>query len=181
MSIVMNQNNNTSQQPKVQLMSLRMRTEIFEGDNFSTLKPVQIPKPVYEPSMSEAKLAFLRVADEPVIRIEDNDEHASFYESEPEILLTDSDEEDLEEVMEDAEVETAIGSDENCTMSDSEVEGDVYDEFSPRPVPVVQASFTPQSLSDVAYNQNKGHMNELNKKFTLAVPSHLQKVYAEDQ
>ena len=185
MSIAMNQNNNTTQQFKVQLMSLRMQTEILEGDSFMTLRPVQIPRPaVHEnPSqISDTKLAFLNIANAPLVKLDDSEEHASFYESEPEILLTDSDEEEMEEVTHDAEVDTAIGSsDENCTMSDSDVDGDVFEEFSPRALPSVQASFQPQSLSDVTVNQMKARLANKNLDFKVNFPGNLSKAYAEDQ
>ena len=177
MSTTMNQNNDASQQFKVQLMSLRMQTEILEGDSFMTLKPVQIPRPLYEDpaTISDSKLSFFNIANAPLVKMDDSEEHASFYESEPEILLTDSDEEEeMEEGNHDAEVDTAVGSsDENCTMSDSDLEGDVYEEFSPRALPSVQASFQPQSLSDVTVNQMKAIMANKNIEFKVNFPGNL--------
>ena len=153
MNTIQNSNNmkmgSSSQAPKVQLMSLRMPTEILVGDNVMSLRPVQLPPmmPMAE-SMSGAKQDFFRVAagQAPLMKLNeeecDDDYVASYCESEPEILLTDSDEgeEALEQELEGADAETAMDTDENITMSEDDDEGDVFDELSPRQVPSVQNS-----------------------------------------
>ena len=97
------QNENAQQRPKVQLQSLRMQTEILIGDNLFSQRAFQMPVMALD-----AKHPFLQAALEngPILSLSDCDDSANFYESEPEILLTDSDEEEIDE----AEVETAAGS-----------------------------------------------------------------------
>ena len=69
----------------------------------------------------------------------DNDSHNDFCDSDPEILLSDSDEEDdvdeganFTDECQEADAETAIGSDEDFTASDDEesMDMDVFDEHT---------------------------------------------------
>ena len=149
-----------------------MQTEILIGDNLYNQRAFQMPVMALD-----AKHPFLQAAlDNGPISLSDCDDSANFYESEPEILLTDSDEEEIDE----AEVETAAGSsDDQGQMSDEEsMEGEVFDEFAPSSV--CNANFNLQSMSDVAKKQEEKADKKPNT-FTLVHPGQFKRVFLEDK
>ena len=108
--------NQTNFQARIQLQSFhRLPVEIIRGDSMKA-EPLQLPfdfARISQQTYSSTKQAFLDMASAPVLNLEDLDESFNFNDSEPEILLSDSDEEDDELIaMEDEELDadTAIDS-----------------------------------------------------------------------
>ena len=130
-----------AQQARVQLQYLRLPVEIFHGDNvmIPSQTPLQLPQQP-EQNISATKQAFLDMASGPLLDLDafDNDSANDFCDSDPEILLSDSDEEEGENLIDEcqeADCETAIGTEEDFMDSDEEsMDMDVFDEhtFSPK-------------------------------------------------
>ena len=131
-----------AQQARVQLQYLRLPVEVFHGDNVMTTQQTSLQLPQQpEQNISATKQAFLDMASGPVLDLDafENDSADDFCDSDPEILLSDSDEEEEGENMIDecqvADAETAIGSEEDFVDSDEEsMDMDVFDEhtFAPK-------------------------------------------------
>lgn len=122
------QHNNAENVPtfraRVQLESLRMPVQILQGDSLKDCQPVQLSHFANEFSNS----AFRDLASGPVMDLEQLDNSVNFYDSDPEILLSDSDE---EEIMEDckSDADTNVGSDFEGELSEScDCAEDVFDE-----------------------------------------------------
>ena len=126
-----------SQQARVQLQYLRLPVEVFHGDNVMTTQQTTLQLPQQpEQNISATKQAFLDMASGPLLDLDafDNDSADDFCESDPEILLSDSDEEEGENLIDEcqeADAETAIGSEEYFMDSDEEsMDMDVFDEHT---------------------------------------------------
>lgn len=124
MNTINNQNieNVPAFRARVQLESLRRPVQILQGDSLKDCQPVQLSHFASEFS------AFRDLANGPVMDLEELDNSVNFYDSDPEILLSDSDEE--EEIMEDckSDDETVDGSDYEGELSESCDGDDVFDE-----------------------------------------------------
>ena len=122
-------------QARVQLQYIRMPVEIIFGDSVKSMEPLQLPVQSEHP-ISATKQAFLDMAKGPILDLDDCEDYTNNYEEDPEILLSDSDEEDEDDMIEeceDAEVDTAIGSDDDdfSDIPDEESLGmDVFDEVT---------------------------------------------------
>jgi hypothetical protein len=120
-------------QARVQLQYIRMPVEIICGGSIKSMEPLHMPIQSEHP-ISATKQAFLDMAKGPILDLDDCEDYANTYEEDPEILLSDSDEEDEDDLIEDcedAEVDTAIGSDDDeCSdIPDEESLGmDCFDE-----------------------------------------------------
>ena len=90
-----------------------------------------------EQNISATKQAFLDMASGPLLDLDafDNDSADDFCDSDPEILLSDSDEEEegenLIDECQEADAETAVGTEEDFMDSDEEsMDMDVFDEHT---------------------------------------------------
>lgn len=110
-----------------QLQHLRLPAEIICENG----EPLQLPKFTFPvEGLSPAKQAFQAVENAQVADFEDYENNANLYDSDPEILLSDSDEEELEEDImdnEDAEADTECGSDVLSTGGEERI--DTLDDF----------------------------------------------------
>ena len=124
MSIINNQviENKPASSMRLQLESLRRPVQIFQGESFKDFQPVSISQLACSP--------FRELADGPVMNLEELDNSVNFYDSDPEILLSDSDEEEI--MMEDcneSDADTTVGSDFEGELSEScDCDDDVFDE-----------------------------------------------------
>ena len=87
---------NTTESNKMQLQYFRMPVEILCGNGKSS-EPLQLPIQSYQPNypISSTKQAFLDMANAPLINLDECTESINYSDCEdPEILLSDSDEED---------------------------------------------------------------------------------------
>lgn len=128
-------------QARVQLQLFhRLPVEIIHGDAIKG-EPIQLPTNFinsHQP-ISATKQAFLDMASAPLLNLDDLDESFTFGDSDPEILLSDSDEEDDELIAmgdcDEQDADTAIDSDDLNNLSDSMDEGidnmDVFEESEP--------------------------------------------------
>ena len=130
-----------AQQARVQLQYLRLPVEVFHGDNVMTTQQTSLQLPQQpEQNISATKQAFLDMASGPLLDLDafDNDSADDFCDSDPEILLSDSDEEEGENLIDEcqeADAETAVGTEEDFMDSDEEsMDMDVFDEhtFAPK-------------------------------------------------
>lgn len=113
------QQNNTF---KMQLEFLRMPCQVLDQDDDKASEPIQLPIQA-SGTVSAAKQAFLDMAAGPVMNLDDISFSECNYDSDPEILLSDSDEEDEQVIpMEDAELDadTVIDTNENLSSRGSE-------------------------------------------------------------
>lgn len=110
--------------------NLRRPVEIYEGDSD---QPLQLPvRPAVEFPVSAGKQAFLAMAECPVADPNEHLDSNNSYDSDPEILLSDSDEEEdelLDEDENEADARTAMDTEEEFSDSDS-IGSDVFDESS---------------------------------------------------
>jgi len=114
-----------------------MPVEILCGNGKSS-EPLQLPIQSYQPDypISSTKQAFLDMASAPLINLDECNESINYSDCEdPEILLSDSDEEDEDDFSgfagnEELDAETCIGSDDLNDYSDCESSSDmdVFDE-----------------------------------------------------
>ena len=103
--------------------------EIISNDSIRA-EPIQLPcaftNSMQQP-ISATKQAFLDMASAPLLNLDDLDESFNFNDSDPEILLSDSDEEDDELITmgdcDELEASTAIDSEDFNNLSDSMEEG----------------------------------------------------------
>ena len=121
-------NNNCENVPafraRVQLESLRMPVQILQGDSLKDCQPVQLSHFASEFSNQ----AFRDLANGPDMNLEELDNSVNFYDSDAEILLSDSDEEEIMENCE-SDVDTNVGSDFEGELSESnDCAEDVFDE-----------------------------------------------------
>ena len=116
-------------QARVQLQGFhKLPVEIIKGDSMKA-EPFQLPSfdfsRISQQPYSSTKQAFLDMASAPLINLEDLDESFSFNDNEPEILLSDSDEEDEQLIDiddEELDAETAIDSTDMQNLSDNSLD-----------------------------------------------------------
>ena len=125
--------NQNTFQARVQLQGFHhLPVEIIRGDSIKA-EPLQLPFDFVRSSqqpISSTKQAFLDMAQAPLLNLDDLDESFNFNDSEPEILLSDSDEEDEELIaMDDNELdaETAIDSADLENISDNSLDEEGID------------------------------------------------------
>ena len=95
-----------------------MKAEPFQLPSFDFSRISQQP-------YSSTKQAFLDMASAPLLNLEDLDESFNFNDNEPEILLSDSDEEDEQLIDiddEELDAETAIDSTDMQNLSDNSLD-----------------------------------------------------------
>ncbi len=102
---------------KMQLEFLRMPCQVLDQEDQKVSEPLQLPiKPAK--AISATKQAFLDMAAGPVMNLDDISFSECNYDSDPEILLSDSDEEDEPIVaMGGAELEADTAMDSNESRS----------------------------------------------------------------
>lgn len=122
-----------------QFAMLRMPVEVLEQGELKPAAPLQLPiaPSTAQQPISAAKQAFLDMAAGPIMNMDDFSDSNNFYDSEPEILLSDSEDEDEDPVMEgqDFEAITMVDSDSDFAGEDEEHASDnddtsVIEEFS---------------------------------------------------
>ena len=147
------QNNQISEQvptfrAHVQLEHFRMPVQILHGDGLKheTIQPCQF-------AGEFSNSAFCDIANGPVMNLDDLDNSVNFYDSDPEILLSDSDEEE-EGIMDDcnqSDAETTIGSDCEGELSDCcDCGDDVFDEPMNNTIPEQCSNEHSQGKSSLA-------------------------------
>jgi hypothetical protein len=140
-----------------QLEQLRKPCMVLDFD-YSKAEPLQLPIQPQHP-VSAAKQAFLDMANGPVMNLDDLNISECNYDSDPEILLSDSDEEDepimaMEEGSE-ADADTAIDTNEVLSScgSDMDFSNEDFDETLPSSVPSFN-TFLFESNSDVSNDKS---------------------------
>jgi hypothetical protein len=107
------------QSARAQLQFLRMPCEILCEDG----EPLQLPKINYAAmsNISPAKQSFFSMVQDGAADLNECDDCANYYDSDPEILLSDSEDED-EDIMDndEADAETDIDSEDLSLNSDEE-------------------------------------------------------------
>ncbi len=113
---------------KMQLEYLRMPCQVLDQEDLKASEPLQLPIQATG-TVSAAKQAFLDMAAEPVMNLDDISFSECNYDSDPEILLSDSDEEDEQVLaMDDAELEADTAMDSNSVCSSRGDEDDFSNE-----------------------------------------------------
>lgn len=128
-------------QARVQLQNFyQLPVEIIRGDSMKP-EPLQLPcelaSSIQQP-ISATKQAFLDMASAPLLNLDDLDDSFNFNDSDPEILLSDSDEEDEELIVmadddDQLDADTAIDSadlneiSDNCSLDEEGI--DHMDDF----------------------------------------------------
>ena len=152
---------NNNFQARVQLQYFhRMPVEIITGDNIKS-EPFQLPcdfiNSVQQP-VSAAKQAFLDMASAPLLNLDDLDESFNFNDSDPEILLSDSEDEEDEGLIamgdrDELDAETAIDSDDMNNMSEEGMEE--FDEQSDDSEPLTtNCSVHNSSFNNISFHSN---------------------------
>jgi hypothetical protein len=125
-------------QARVQLQNFHhLPVEILRGDSNKS-EPFQLPCDFLASSQpfSATKQAFLDMASAPLLNLDDLDESFNFNDSDPEILLSDSDEEDDELIAmggcDELECDTAIDSEDMNNLSEGSDDMEDFDELVDR-------------------------------------------------
>lgn len=125
-------------QARVQLQNFHhLPVEILRGDS-NKAELLQLPCDFQASSqpISATKQAFLDMASAPLLNLDDLDESFNFNDSDPEILLSDSDEEDEELIgmggCDELEADTAIDSEDLNNLSEGCDDMEDFDELVDR-------------------------------------------------